>query len=168
MKVIEYAYQYGISLTEARKLTDEEKRDYTEEWKDSILIATGESIQLEHISWEDLDAVKCREKYAFNGCGNRVYEISDAEWEAFVALDRERAVSRQAEDNRKYADGLRAIIAQAEAQRDIPTKEEAVCRAAEYNNVNNEGGEGYVPHMVTAEQYLAAKEALANMEEDAK
>ena len=168
MKVIEYAYQYGISLTEARKLTDEEKRDYTEEWKDSILIATGESIQLDYISWEDLDAVKCREKYAFNGCGNRVYEISDAEWEAFVALDRERAVSRQAEDNRKYADGLRAIIAQAEAQRDIPTKEEAARRAAEYRKVNNEGGEGYVPHMVTAEQYLAAKEALANMEEDAK
>lgn len=168
MKVIEYAYQYGISLTEARKLTDEEKRDYTEEWKDSILIATGESIQLDYISWEDLDAVKCREKYAFNGCGNRVYEISDAEWEAFVALDRERAVSRQAEDNRKYADGLRAIIAQAEAQRDIPTKEEAARRAAEYSKVNNEGGEGYIPHMVTAEQYRAAKEALANMEEDAK
>ncbi len=168
MKVIEYAYQDGISLVEARKLTDEEKKDYTEEWQDSVLIATGESVQLDHISWEDLDEVKRREKYAFNGCGNRAYEISDAEWDAFLALDGERAASRQAEDDLEYADGLRAIIAQAEAQRDIPTKEEAARRAAEYNSVNNEGGDGYVPRMVTAEQYLAAKEALANLEEDAK
>lgn len=164
MKVIEYACAYGVDLVEARKLTDEEKTRYLAEYRDSMLIGTGANIHLEHISWQDLDAFVGRRTYSFPGCGNRAYEISDAEWDALLALDQERAAAVRSEKARKYVANLRDIIATAEAQRDIPTNEEAARRIKAYNNANNEGGYGYVPYIVTAEQYEAAKAALATAE----
>ena len=95
-------------------------------------IATGESVQLDPHQLGGPDEVKRREKYAFNGCGNRAYEIKRRRWDAFSRSGRGSALPPdRLRDDLEYADGLRAIIAQAEAQRDIPTKEEAARRAAE-------------------------------------
>lgn len=53
-------------------------------------------------------------------------------------------------------------IAAAEAQSDIPTAKEARARQIQYNDIHNEGGEGYVPRWVSKEEYENAKSILAN------
>ena len=55
------------------------------------------------------------------------------------------------------------FIAKAEAQPDIPTKAEAEHRMKEYNDINNEGAEGYIPYIVCREDYEAAKKLLAEL-----
>jgi len=55
----------------------------------------------------------------------------------------------------------KAIIAKAEKQTVIPTWEEEKANRKAYNDVMNEGGEGYVPHRVTVEQVAWAKEIIA-------
>ena len=55
-----------------------------------------------------------------------------------------------------------AIIAKAEAQSKIMTSAEYATWRTNYNKINNEGGEGYIPSMITQEQYEWAKQTVAN------
>lgn len=54
----------------------------------------------------------------------------------------------------------RKIIEQCEKQEKLYTKEEAVKKRRDYNNLYNEGGEGYVPHFYTIEEYEFTKTKL--------
>lgn len=58
---------------------------------------------------------------------------------------------------------LEKIIAKAEQQAEIPTKEEKAEQLRAYNNLHNEGGEGYVPWIVSREEYQAAKKDLKKL-----
>lgn len=58
---------------------------------------------------------------------------------------------------------LEKIIAKAEKQAEIPTKAEKAEQLRAYNNLHNEGGEGYVPWIVSLEEYEAAKEELKRL-----
>ena len=51
-------------------------------------------------------------------------------------------------------------IIKAERQKDIPTKAEAKRRMKQYNDVMNEGGEGYVPCIISLDEYEHAKEIV--------
>ena len=55
----------------------------------------------------------------------------------------------------------KAIIAKAEKQTVIPTWEEEKANRKAYNDVMNEGGDGYVPHRITVEQVAWAKDIIA-------
>ena len=163
MKTIEYAYSSGISLQEARPLTEAERSHYAPEWQDKILIGLGNTIELPHIVWADLEPYRGREEYAFHGCGNRTYEITDAEWDALVALEAARTAAESANDRADKIAELRKLIDMAEAQTDIPTTEEAARRIRDYNNVNNEGGEGWVPTIISRDRYDRAKAELTEL-----
>lgn len=52
------------------------------------------------------------------------------------------------------------VIRMAEAQKDIPSQAEARRRMRQYNDLMNEGGEGYVPHIYSIEEYEAAKQII--------
>ena len=67
--------------------------------------------------------------------------------------------AKDIEDEIKAAEGT---IARAEAQEDIPTRAEAQRRMKEYNNLYNEGGFGYVPYIVSREEYEQAKATIAS------
>lgn len=54
----------------------------------------------------------------------------------------------------------KAIIAEAEKQRDIPSAAEARRRERIWNNINNEGGEGYIARWISREEYEAAKKIV--------
>lgn len=58
-------------------------------------------------------------------------------------------------------ESARRIIKKAESQKDIPSAKEAMRRMKQYNDIANEGGEGYVPHIVSMEEYEGAKEIIA-------
>ena len=92
-----------------------------------------------------------------------------AKYEAFVARIIEDGTSdevkayRAAQDKKENEDALenaKEIIKKAEAQRDIPTEKEAAERRRAYNDVHNEGGEGYIPTWITREAYDEAKKIV--------
>jgi len=68
---------------------------------------------------------------------------------------------KQAEEIEKKIKAANETIVKAEAQKDIPTREEARRRMKEYNDINNEGGFGYVPYIVSREEYDEAKKIIA-------
>ena len=92
-----------------------------------------------------------------------------AEYEAWLAecMDqgtsaavKERREVKNREREEETAQYAQSVIAKAEAQREIPAEAEAHRRMREYNEVMNEGGEGYVPHIVSLEEYDWAKSVL--------
>jgi hypothetical protein len=59
-------------------------------------------------------------------------------------------------------------VARAERQADIPTKEEAKARIRSYNNVANEGGEGWVPTIIDIDWYNYCKDIIRKYEQYAR
>ncbi len=55
----------------------------------------------------------------------------------------------------------REIIRKAEAQKDIPSRDEAERREWKYNEINNAGGYGFVPHIISREEYEKALGTVA-------
>lgn len=53
----------------------------------------------------------------------------------------------------------------AEKQRNLPSEKEARRLMESYNNVANQGGDGYVPHIYSQEEYDAICDAIAHHEE---
>lgn len=81
----------------------------------------------------------------------------DAECEKIRAEEMEKRNAKELEFAKK-------TIRDAEKQKDIPTKSEAIRRLKRYNDIYNEGGEGYLPHIVTLEEYENAKKTVAELE----
>ena len=151
---VEFAPSYGISLQTARRLTDKEKENYTPEFQDYMMISLGNSISLPNITWGDLSEVigSRQSDGEFPGCGNRVYIITQDQWDALVAMDGGHVEQARAAE---IVD-LEATKSKAEAQMvngTLPSKAEAKKLAHDYNNAHNEGGYGYVPHYYSAEEY---------------
>ena len=93
-----------------------------------------------------------------------------AEIEAFLASviedgrdneAEEIRAEKKAEETQEQVKAAEDTIARAEAQADIPTRAEAQRRMKEYNDINNEGGSGYVPYIVSREEYERAKAIIA-------
>lgn len=61
-------------------------------------------------------------------------------------------------------DTAKKIIKKAENQPDLPSWDEARRRERQYNDIINEGGEGYVPHVYSREEYENAKKVIAKYE----
>ena len=66
-----------------------------------------------------------------------------------------------AEESEKV-EHAKSVIAKAEAQKFVPSRSEAKNMMERYNDLMNEGGEGYVPHIVSIEEYNEAKKVLEN------
>lgn len=62
-----------------------------------------------------------------------------------------------AKKNNTQIESVKRIVDQYESGKCLKSYE----AATQYNNLHNEGGEGYVPEVITAEMYQAAKAKLA-------
>lgn len=76
------------------------------------------------------------------------------------------ATEQAKEEKAKEIAYLEDVIRRAEAQEDIPSAAEAAERRKVYNDLHNEGGEGFVPCIISRERYDAAKERLAQLAND--
>lgn len=148
---IEYAYAYGVTLQKARRLTEVEKTHYTADYQDLMLIATGEDINLPHLHREDMP--RCEMDGCFPGCGNMAWIITPVEWDVYLALERERAGQEAGSQRAEEIAELERCKADAERQADMPSAAEACAREKAYNDLHNEGGEGYVPHIYSRTEY---------------
>ncbi len=163
MKVVQNAYSFGIYLNEARRLTEDEKAQFTKEACEHMLYSTGIEVKLQLITWKDIVIFQHRESYSFPGCGNVCYEISDSEWDSLIELNNKRVKASHQKEVEDEIARCRYIIAEAEKQADIPTVQEAHRRMRQYNNLHNEGGYGYVPIIYSEEDYQSAKERLEHL-----
>lgn len=154
-----------ICLKTARDLTDEEKKHYTQEARNSVFIGTGKTIQLDYLTLEDMP--RRSEDGEFNGCYNRAWKISQDEWNRYIELNESRKAEMKESDRKACIENLKKMKEQAERQAQhnggFPSAEEAKLRIAEWKNVQNEGGEGFIPHIYSKEEYRKICEKLESM-----
>ena len=152
-------YDVDVALIHARKLSESEKANYSDEYKDHMLIGI-DHIDLPHIRVTDLADYGDRYWYCFSGGYNMAYEVSEAEYNTLLKLNETRFREEKEKERRDRIEYFESIIRRAESQKDIPTESESAKRRKDWISLQNEHGEGYVPSWVTAEQYQNAKEQL--------
>lgn len=74
----------------------------------------------------------------------------------------------KAKKEEKEIKRLEKIIEAAEKQHTMMTRKEQKQWEKNYNRINNEGGEGYIPKSICVEDYEAAKAELAEIRRKAK
>ena len=160
----EVAFSYGISLRKARRFSEEEKEKYAEWFRDKgfVCLKSSFNIDLEHITWEDVREVLNNrdDDGSFSGCSNVAYIISQNEWDELVELNTKKGLEKEKKEVEKSITECKQIIEKCEKQEKMYTKEEAAKKRRDYNRLYNEGGEGYVPHFYTIEEYEFAKTKL--------
>lgn len=165
--VCEVADCYGVSLMHARRFTEEEKLGYVKEYRDRGFVRLSEypTIELEDINWMDVrNALNERDSDgSFRGCGNSAYIVTEEEWDELVALNEkkhnEKAAKKRAEDIEFYE----KVVKACEKQEKLYTEDEAAAKEKAWNNIHNEGGEGFVPHFYTIDEYEYAKNKLEEL-----
>ena len=69
---------------------------------------------------------------------------------------------RKEEDTIREIEKAKKVIEKAEKQQSIPTLAEVRQKEKDWNNLYNEGGEGYTPHIISKEEYENAKKVLSH------
>lgn len=85
---IEYTMAYGIYLGLARRLSDSEKNECAEWFRDFGFVRIAPSIKLKHIDFCELPHRKSDGE--FRGCTNSVWIISLDEWNYYLNLNKKR------------------------------------------------------------------------------
>lgn len=123
--------------------------------------------------WEIVDANKLKKIKKIRGIKQIAFTEERAkEIEAFLTnvieegRNEEAQKIRDKENEKKKQNEIeeaKRIIEKAEKQKDIPNRAEAQRRMKIYNDINNDGGDGYVPYIISLEEYEDAKEKLAKL-----
>lgn len=166
--VLENAYVYGISLQKARRFTEEEKVNYADWFKERGFVSLGELVKLDEIMQCDLESIESidlsKPDGEFNGSSNMSYIINKEAWEALITLNESKRKDRVQKEKQEKVNEYQKIIKACEVAPKLYTTEEAKQARINYNNLYNEGGEGYVPHFYTVDEYEWAKKNLAELE----
>ena len=157
-------------LATVRRMPDEEQQRYTEGYRGHMMLLTGEPAFLPALSDEDVYALahisdKDVAGYLPSSSG-LLFALTDDEWAALIAANQQAAAAKAAAERAGRIDYLRDLLARADAQRvggKLPSAGEAKEQARRYNNVYNEGGEGYVPHYYTQAEYGRMAAELAEL-----
>lgn len=168
-RTLEIASGVYYSLQLARRFTAEEKTHYAEWYRDFGFVGLpGSHIDLDCITLCDdndiLAPITSRKPDgAFKGCSNDAYIISEAEWDALVSRNAARKAEQLAQECKEEREYYEYVLAQCAKQPKLYTREEAAGRAKNYVKLYNEGGEGYVPHFWTVDEYEYAKRKLEEL-----
>ncbi len=162
-----YAYAYGASLVKARRFTEEEKKHYVEGYKEKGFVGISKSIDLKELNWIDVREILNNrdDDGSFNGCGNCAYIVTEEEWNKLLELNNKRVAEKEKKERAGKIEYYKWAIAACEKQKKLYTNEEANEARRNYINVYNEGGEGFVPHFYTIDEYEEAKRELEVLEQ---
>ena len=168
MTVLEHAYSYGFSIAEARRFRDDEKQNYAEWFREIGMVSLGRdrTVDLPFVSLDDAlinDILKRPADGEFLGCSNAAWIISATEKEHLIALNKQNEAKKKAEEI-AY---LRAKLKELESAK-LYTEEEAEAAKNRWNDIQNQGGEGYVPHYPTFGEYESIKNRLYEIEWEAQ
>ena len=155
---------YGVSILQARRLTEEEKTHYADWYAAIGMIGIGDSIPLPELTRRDLPD---RESDgSFPGTNNVAWIITADEAQRYQDLNAERARQSKIAEIQDRIDYYRRVIATGDRQPDLPSEAEARRREKDYNDAVNEGGYGYVPHWVSQEEYDRAKAMIEELSKE--
>lgn len=162
--VCQVAHSYGVSLHHARRFTEEEKGRYIESFRERgfVGISSYPTTDLKEISWEDVNNILNSRKPdgSFCGCCNDAYIISEEEWERLVALNDRKRNEKIAKEKAEDIEFYKKVIQRCEKQERLYSEKEAIAKKREWNDIHNDGGEGYAPHFYTIDEYEHAKKKL--------
>ena len=82
--------------------------------------------------------------------------------EEVTAFENQKKSEEREEEITRY----KRIIELAEKQADIPKREEKQRRLKEYNDIHNEGGEGWLPTIIDKDEYENAKKRIEELKND--
>lgn len=169
MKVFEWCYTLDNTLHEARRPTEAEKKRYSADWAENMIFGVGDHIKLPYVSSNDIphEWWKTRTIWHFNGFGNQCVEVSDEEWDQLLALNAQREAEKKDQERQEQIRRCQTVIRVAEQQQDIPSPEEAARRRKVWNDIYNEGREGYIPTIIDSARYASAKKRLQELTEGA-
>lgn len=85
-----------------------------------------------------------------------------AENEEIATAEKEREIAEEAKATEIRIERARRIVEEAARREEILTDKEEETWRENYNNIMNEGGEGYVPQRVTKESLAWANKVLGN------
>ena len=164
MTVLEHAYSYGFSIAEARRFRDDEKQNYAEWFREIGMVSLGRdrTVDLPFVSLDDAlvkDILNRPADGEFLGCSNAAWIISAAEKDQLLALNKQNEAKKKAEEI-AY---LRARLKGLESAK-LYTEEEAEAAKKRWNDIQNQGGEGYVPHYPTFGEYESIKNRLSEID----
>lgn len=163
--VCEVADNYGILLAHARRFTEEEKRQYSDDWKNYGFIKLNSDIELPALCWHDINFFLGNRKPdgSFKGYSNSVFIVTEKEWDALISLNNKKFAEKQIKEKQEKIEFYENIVSACERQGKLYTPEEASKKAKEWNDIQNEGREGYVPHFYTIDEYENAKSKLEEL-----
>ena len=157
---LQWATSYGHSISRA-VFNGYAKEGLSQDYKPYAMGSVGEHTKLKHITWHDNPDRPS--DGSFTGCNNQVWIISLDERDALIALDAERKQAKDAKEKAERIAYLQDRIKSIESPETLPTYDEAKRRMKNYNDMVNEGGSGYVPHIVSKEEYAGWKTELARL-----
>lgn len=164
--VCEVTGVYGVFLHLARRFTDDEKKDYSDYFKERGFVGISEALIMEGLTESDVSSVLGDDREcdgSFLSCFNMAYIITDTEWIELMELNKQRLSEKAAKEKAVEIEVFEKTIRECEKQGKLYSDEEAKAKRAEYNRIFNEGGEGFVPHFYTHADYEYAKAKLAEL-----
>ena len=156
--VIEHAPAYGVSICTARRFTEDEKQHYADWYTEIGFVGMGDHIMLKTLKWSDMP--KRHYDGSFLGCDNQAWIITEDEKAYFIQLDADRKAEVERLKIAKNREYYEDVIKRANMQPKLYTRDEAKRLAKQYNDLYNEGEEGYIPHYYTIDEVEAAKHWL--------
>lgn len=165
--VCEVADNYGVSLLHARRFNNGEKAGYSEWFRENgfVGISSYPIIDLKEINWIDVRNILNNRKLdgSFCGCSNSAYIVTEDEWNKLIALNDQKRNERLAKEKAEDIEYYKKVIQACESQQELYTKDESIAKAKEWNDIHNEGGEGFIPHFYTIDEYEYAKKKLEEL-----
>ena len=159
MKVIKLSGYVDITI---REVAREEKIIDAYDQERTMFIGKGEPVCLPQIKTGDLPKRPCDGE--FYGSSSSAWIITDEEAEAYIALNAQRAKAAEQSKLEEKLKWNKSIVERAEMQQEIPSPEDARRTERGYNDRYNEGGYGYVPHIIDSEEYAKAKAKIKELE----
>ena len=160
---------WNIMVCEARRFTEDEKKGFREWFAKIGLVAIGDMIDLKEIDWRD-DLVKeiCDRPSAGAFCvsSGTSWEISESEKSKLIARNSEYKAEKIAKEKERRILELKRALERCSRARLYSSRSEAVAAAKRYNDINNEGGEGYVPHFWTVQERDSMMKELEELERE--
>ena len=160
--VIEHESSYcEVKILKARRLTESEKLEYADWCRDKMFIGLGEDTELTYIDWRELP--KRQSDGQFNGCNNSAWIITEEEAEHYKELNAQRESEAQGKEKAEEIKEAEKIVELSKKVKVCDTNAERIIYLRNYNNVQNEGGYGYLPTVLTKQEVEDAKELVESL-----
>ena len=143
---IKFTFGSDTTIQQADYITD--NTGYAEWCKDLMMKLVGDDkIVLPHIKW--LERPTRKHDGMFNGSNNQVFIITDEEKNYYIQINNQRAEEKAEMKRNNRIEYIKTALEQASKSKIYETLEEAIQAHKDYNDLHNEGGDGYIPHMWT-------------------